>query len=181
MKEKAISEVLGAVLLIAIVTASMGIVAVVLTSNIIPTIVPHMDFESCINGGTIYLYHSGGDTLRPQEINGDLYINLVDNNGNILQEKKFLPWENDQWSAGQVRNISTSLQPTKNIEDLKVQLIAKTGEGDTLIEWAQLRNCSGISGGGSIPPGPGCLARPHASFIATPQTSPTCTGKCNIC
>jgi|GEM_PF-1273713 len=158
--ESGLSEVIAAVLLIALVTASMGIVAVVLTSNIIPTEVPHMDFDACNDSNKIYVYHAGGDTIEP--VAEKVTFKVLDNEKRLLYEQALVK----NWSTGEVINISG------NVNAKYIQLIARTGEGDTLIEWTDIRPCKGI---GRIPIT--TSPTPTASISPTPTetTSPTPT------
>ena len=168
-KESAVSDIIGAVLLIGIVTASIGIIGVMVTRDIVPTNLPHLDFEACVHGGTVFLYHTGGDTLKPKESDSDFDINLLDENDQTIKTIQHITWTNDEWSAGQVVNISTELHPTLDPSIKKVQLVAKPpGGGETLIEWAQVGECSSNMG-------PGCLARAFADFSANPESGPIST------
>ncbi|PWR72072.1 PKD domain-containing protein [Methanospirillum lacunae] len=167
MTDKAISDIIAAILLISIVTASMGIVGVMVTRDIVPTKIPHMNFEACIKGGTIYLYHTGGDSLNPKESDADFYINLLDLNKQIIKTIKLMPWSGDLWTVGQVRNVSTEMHPTMDPSIKYVQIIAKpVGGGENLIQWTQTGNCNGTP----FSPGPGCLARAFADYSYIPDS-----------
>jgi|GEM_PF-1621652 len=64
-----VSEAIGAVLLVALVVAALGIVAISFLSPSTPSKVPSLKFMTGVNssGTTLYLYHNGGDTLNVGE------------------------------------------------------------------------------------------------------------------
>ncbi|NMB77560.1 MAG: type IV pilin [Methanomicrobiales archaeon] len=64
--QAAVSEIIGAILMISLVVAAVAIVAVVLMSQSTPEQVPNINFMTGTNsdGTKLYLYHNGGDTLR---------------------------------------------------------------------------------------------------------------------
>lgn len=64
--EDAVSEIVGAILLITLAAAAVGIVAMVLFSQATPEKVPNVNFMVGSNypPKTLYLYHNGGDILR---------------------------------------------------------------------------------------------------------------------
>ena len=58
-----VSEVIGTIILIGVVMLGMGLVAVLLLSNPLPTKVPAFDSIISNQSKTIYIYHKGGDAL----------------------------------------------------------------------------------------------------------------------
>ncbi len=66
-----VSEVIGAILLISVVVAAIGIVAITLFSQATPQKIPNLNFMTGVNSSktTLYLYHNGGDTLNVGEFN----------------------------------------------------------------------------------------------------------------
>jgi len=164
MKEMAVSEIIAAVLLIALVTASMGIVAVVLTSNIIPTEVPHMGFLACNNSTKVFLYHTGGDAIIPDQLHSDIEIRFLDRDKKAIHSE----WIQEPWFTSRVLNYSypSGAQYT--------QLIVPSGSGDSLIEWTEIKPCVGTY----IPrpgpgPGPGPSGCPSVSISGTITESGT--------
>ena len=62
----AVSEIIGAVLMISLVVTAVAIVAVFLQSQSTPESIPNVNFMVGTNaaGNQLYLYHNGGDTLK---------------------------------------------------------------------------------------------------------------------
>ena len=58
-----VSEVVGTIILIGVVMLGMGLVAVILLSNPLPSKVPAFDSIISNISHTIYIYHKGGDPL----------------------------------------------------------------------------------------------------------------------
>ncbi|WP_181391360.1 PKD domain-containing protein [Methanospirillum stamsii] len=168
MKEPGISEVIAAILLIGVVVGAMAIVGVIVTQNINPTKIPVMDFEACIKDNTtLYLYHLGGDPLKPGEEGANFYVNLLDENNNKIKSINLMPWIKDSWSSGNVLPINTELHPINDPVTKKVQIVTFDGTGENLIEWAEIDSCYGLGGFG-----PGCLGRVFAEFDADRKTGP---------
>ena len=70
--EPGVSEIIGAILMIALVVAAVAVVAVLLNSQTTPEKIPNVNFmtgTSAPSAGKIdlYLYHNGGDALRRGE------------------------------------------------------------------------------------------------------------------
>ncbi|PKL70012.1 MAG: hypothetical protein CVV30_01165 [Methanomicrobiales archaeon HGW-Methanomicrobiales-1] len=64
-----VSEVIGAILLISVVVAAIGIIAITLLSQSTPQKIPNLNFMTGVNSSkdTLYLYHNGGDSLTKGE------------------------------------------------------------------------------------------------------------------
>jgi hypothetical protein len=119
-----VSEVIGSVLLLALVVAGAGIVAVVLFSQQTPTKIPNVDFMvgRDTSGANLYLYHNGGDSLR----NGEFSV-LVDG----VSKPYTIVGGTDNWSLGKNLQVSISLPPQR------VQLVYNsTGSGGVVISSA---------------------------------------------
>ena len=165
-KEKSVSEIIAVILLISVVVGTLSITGVYLTREIVPSKIPILNFDACVEGGTVWLYHTGGDSLNPRENNADFYLKLLDKDKNIIKTTLLMPWSDEPWSSGQVLKVATTLHPTLDPSIKYVQIIAKSsGSGENLIDYAQTGSCS-------LTPesGPGCLARPTAVFLANPQS-----------
>lgn len=65
----AVSEVIGAVLMISVVVVAIALIAVILTSQTTPQTIPNVNFMTGTNadGTELFLYHNGGDALRRGE------------------------------------------------------------------------------------------------------------------
>ncbi|MCK9580642.1 MAG: type IV pilin N-terminal domain-containing protein [Methanoregula sp.] len=64
-----VSEIIGVILMIALVVAAVALIAVMLTSQSTPQEIPNINFMTGLNadGTELYLYHNGGDALRRGE------------------------------------------------------------------------------------------------------------------
>ena len=68
-RETAVSEVLGAVMLIAVVVTAIAVIGVALTSQSQPEKIPAIDAIISSNGkDTIRIFHNGGDSLTRQQV-----------------------------------------------------------------------------------------------------------------
>ncbi|MFA5002076.1 MAG: type IV pilin N-terminal domain-containing protein, partial [Methanolinea sp.] len=65
-KEHAVSELIGAILLVGLVITAMAIVAVLLLSNPPPEEVPQLNILASRNETSkqFFLYHNGGDAMK---------------------------------------------------------------------------------------------------------------------
>ena len=124
-RESGVSEILGGVMLIAVVVMAVGIVGVVLTSQPPPQKIPALDAVISWDGiDTIYITHNGGDSLP----RGDISIR-VDNEVKAFNKTNELNnplWS--LWSAGEsltYKLVSSDPRPPR-----LVQLIY-TGGGTT--------------------------------------------------
>jgi hypothetical protein len=59
-----VSEMIGGILMISVVIAAVAIIGLVLLSQTTPTKIPNINFMTGTdNGGNLYLFHNGGDSL----------------------------------------------------------------------------------------------------------------------
>ncbi|GAB6285922.1 MAG: hypothetical protein STSR0009_21230 [Methanoregula sp.] len=87
----AVSEIIGAILLISLVVSAIMIVGVFLFSQQTPEEIPNINFMTGTDGlGNLYLYHNGGDTLK----DGEFYVQ-VDG-----VSKPYGLLEGNEWSFG---------------------------------------------------------------------------------
>src|SRR5271157_1254816 len=92
--ERAVSEIIGAVLLISVVVIAVAIIGVALTSNTNIQKVPALDAIISNYGNTIQIYHNGGDTIQSNQIQI-----LVDGNPTTFKKGGTdASWTS--WSAG---------------------------------------------------------------------------------
>lgn len=143
MKDTAISDIIAAVLLIGVVTASLGIFGVLLTRDVIPEKIPQFNFQTCINttNATISLYHTGGDTLFSTGENDEFIVNLLDKNKQSL-ERAPLPFHKGSWAIGESITLIPGLNPSLLSQVMYLQIISKNGRGEHLVSWAQVNDCS---------------------------------------
>ncbi|NYT04949.1 MAG: type IV pilin [Methanomicrobiales archaeon] len=97
--DHAVSEVISSILLVALVVAAVGLIAIVLFSQPAAESVPGV---SVVPGGTaggdLILYHAGGDPLPM----GSFTIYLDDGTGMADRTASFVPVDGDAvWSAGE--------------------------------------------------------------------------------
>jgi len=59
----AVSDVVGSLIMVSIVTIALGIIAVAILSQPPPPDIPAVDVVAYTSGDTLFLIHSGGDTL----------------------------------------------------------------------------------------------------------------------
>lgn len=71
--DRAVSETIGAVMLISVVVVAVAIIGVVLTSQGTPQNIPALDAVISNVDRTVFVYHDGGDTLESQ--NMDIMVN----------------------------------------------------------------------------------------------------------
>lgn len=77
---QAVSEVVGQVLMIAIVVLAFSSVAVVIFSDLVlnPPHTPHTDLQESIDTGnnTLYIFHMGGEAIDLKDVN--IVLNTID-------------------------------------------------------------------------------------------------------
>ena len=130
--ENGVSEIVGAILLVALVILAMMIVAVALLSQPPPQEIPQVNALAGNNTSHIFIQNNGGDSLTPLETiiridgNPDPFppedITLIDENGNYIN-----PWTTGDWSVGSTLVIKDN-QPPKS-----VSLIYSGGSSQALI------------------------------------------------
>jgi len=97
MDEKAVSEVIGVVLLISVTVLGVALVAVTFLSQSGPSEIPHASVVAGAKGTTFVLSHEGGDALV--EGSYRIYVDA----GNGLEDKTdrfILTGGGDIWSLG---------------------------------------------------------------------------------
>jgi len=92
--EYGVSEVIGAVMLIAVVGAAVAIIAVALLSQPAPEKIPALEAVISNTGNAIQIYHNGGDTLQKAD-----FKVLV--NGAEVPESVLWPGSDTTWSSGE--------------------------------------------------------------------------------
>jgi len=92
--EYGVSEVIGAVMLIAVVSAAIAIIGVVMLSQPAPEKIPALEAVISNTGNAIQIYHNGGDTLQKAD-----FKVLV--NGAEVPESVLWPGSDTTWSSGE--------------------------------------------------------------------------------
>jgi archaellum component FlaF (FlaF/FlaG flagellin family) len=113
-----VSEIIGAILLVALVVVSIGIIAALLFGQTTPTTIPNLNFMTGVNSSktTLYLYHNGGDTLNLGE-----FSVLLDG---VPASSPSVAGGGSQWSLGTTLIVPISKVP-QNVQ------IVFNGSGST--------------------------------------------------
>ena len=119
----AVSDVVGSLIMVSIVTIALGIIAVAILSQPPPPDIPAVDVVAYTSGDTLFLIHSGGDTLPAGDYR--ILVNSV--------EETFTPststtafktgTELDYSSSGEIRSVQLIYQGDRVPEG--VQLFQK--------------------------------------------------------
>ncbi len=119
-RELAVSELIGAILLVSLVVLAMAIISVLVLSQPPPEEVPHLNALAGNSTDAIFLYHNGGDTLAEAEtvirVNNDpvpvdhSLIRVKNEDGTIEQDS----WSvtKTPWSVGKTLLIEQSSPPS---------------------------------------------------------------------
>lgn len=118
-QDTAVSEILGAILLISVVVIAIAIVGVMLYSQSTPKDIPNVNFMvGTDNKNNLYLYHNGGDTLTL----GSFSV-IVDN---ARRDDYSVLNGGNQWSLG--KNLVISNVPSATAHTVAV-VYNQTGSG----------------------------------------------------
>lgn len=95
-REFGASEVIGAVLLVALVVIGGAVVAAFVFGQPTPKEMPHVSFSASLNSveENLTLYHTGGDTLQWTEYS--VIVDGVNVTDHIIEAQKLKPWSFDQ-------------------------------------------------------------------------------------
>lgn len=109
--ESGVSEVIGVVFLIGIVTVAVAVVAVLLFSQSLPTGIPNVNFMTgSDSNNNLYLTHNGGDSLAK----GSFYV-IVDG---VRHDDYTISDGGTQWSLG--KNLIISNIPSTSLHSVGV-------------------------------------------------------------
>lgn len=110
----AVSEIVGSLVLVAIVTITLGIIAVVILSQPAPPDIPAVDVNAVLSpsGNNLSVIHSGGDTLPKGDYR--ILVNSVDRTGQFQPSPSTTPFatgtELDYSSTGEIRSVQLIYQ-----------------------------------------------------------------------
>jgi len=121
-REDAVSEVIGGVLLIALVLIGAAIVGTYVTSQPLPEKIPRVQYNIKEINNAIYLEHEGGDSLR----SGDFQI-VIDGVRISDSEWEIEPDPSEPWILG------GKIRITGHSGARSVGLVYTGGSGDTLL------------------------------------------------
>jgi len=128
--DNGLSDALGAVVLVAVVAMGITIAGMAILSSPVPDRVPALNAEVTNTSDTIFIRHTGGDTLARGE-----YRILADG---IDRTDQFLSGSTvpAQWSVGDTLEYSI---PTGIPMPASIQIVAVTGKGESVILQVQVR------------------------------------------
>ncbi len=119
--DSAVSELIGAILLVSLVILGVMIVAVSVLSQPPPEDVPQVNALADNISKTVYLYHDGGNSLEPQEIR--TIVNGVNSSFSLANNEDW------PWSVGKTLKVD---YPGTDMPEY-IQLIYTGGSTQTLI------------------------------------------------
>lgn len=122
--EEAVSEVIGAVLLVSLAVLGVAIVAVALFSQPPPSEVPHVSVVAGNNTTTFVLFHEGGDTLAA----GNYRIYVDNGSGLVDRTDEFALAGDDIWSIGENLTYTGGGTPERVVIS-----VVDSGGGETVI------------------------------------------------
>lgn len=166
---RAVSELIGAILLVGLVITAMAIVAVLVLSNPPPEEVPHLNALAGNTSNTILLYHTGGDELKEEQT----LIRINNNPDPVPHSEIYLksedgtvessPWATTktQWGLGKTLVIPSIVPP----QSITVTFHGKTSQHLIL-------STSFIAGGGiTTPMTPGTTVTTTTTITTTATTT----------
>ena len=127
MKRRAVSEVIGTVILVGVVMIGIVLVGLLLLSNPAPTKVPAFDSLISNRSKTIYIYHKGGDPLFAGQYK--VFVDGVDQTGSFA----IMSPGSEPWSVGETLAATLSTMPRH-----VVLLLTQAGGGGTVISESDL-------------------------------------------
>ena len=119
--DAAVSELIGAILLVSLVTLAASIIAVMVLSQPPPEDIPQITAIAENQSQTVYLLHTGGDSLQEHEIKA--MVNGMDSSFSLDNN------ENWPWSAGKILKVD---YPGPGMPEY-IQLVYKGGSAQSLI------------------------------------------------
>lgn len=126
--ENGVSEILGSILLVAVVVGAVAIVGVVLLSQPLPQSIPSLNAIIWNDTSQVYIKHNGGDDLSYGAIK--LYVNSTDETSHFTLNTT-LNQPGTTWTTGQTWTVGTFLQYQTGSTPVNSVQIVWTGEGNT--------------------------------------------------
>ncbi|MEN6444390.1 MAG: PKD domain-containing protein [Methanoregula sp.] len=165
--DRAVSEIVGSIMLISVVVIAVSVIGVVLLSQPTPTNLPSLDAVISADTGhnMIHIYHDGGDLMTAENIQI-----LVDGIPTQFTKSGSSGWTT--WSAGESLDApyTGSTPPT-------VQIVYTGGGGSTVLVSANFAPGIGQGGSPTLTPSPTATtpvptAPVVANFTGTPTLGP---------
>jgi PKD repeat protein len=161
-KDDAVSEVIGAVLLIAIVVIAVSIIGVVLWSQPPPQKIPSLSVSISNSSCNVTLIHGGGDTVENTYI--ALLVDGIDRTNTFIRQDTGAPWTS--WGNGETLQYAPSY--TCLLTPQRVDIIYYTGTSRTILTSGYFGDLF-TTGGAARPPGapmsPDFTGTPLAGFV----------------
>jgi len=180
--EEAVSEVIGAVLLVSLAVLGVAIVAVALFSQPPPSEIPHLSVVAGNNTTTFVLFHEGGDTLSQ----GNYRIYVDNGSGLVDRTDEFALAGDDIWSIGENLTYTGGGTPERVVIS-----VVDSGGGETVIAepygfgaatagaYADAGGSGSVTPVWTVTPGPTPTPEPSILIIEPPIGDPfnfTATG-----
>jgi FOG: PKD repeat len=158
--DSAVSELIGAILLVSLVILGVMIVAVSVLSQPPPEDVPQVNALADNVSKTVYLYHDGGNSLEPQEIR--TIVNGQDSTFSLANNESY------PWSVGKTLKVDYTGPGMPEY----IQLIYTGGSTQTLILTASFVPPS-VTGGPTTLPTTSTTTIPTTIVTTIPTICPT--------
>ena len=161
-KDDAVSEIIGAVLLISIVVIAVSIVGVILWSQPPPQKIPSLSVSISNSSCNVTLIHGGGDTVENTYI--ALLVDGIDQTGTFIKQSTGAPWTS--WGNGETIVYSPSY--TCLWTPQRVDIIYYAGTSRTILTsgyFGDLFSTGGAARPPSAPVSPDFTGTPLAGFV----------------
>ena len=128
--DRGISDALGAVVLISVVALGITIAVAAILSGPLPDRIPAMSVEVTKASNTVFIRHTGGDTL----VSGEYRILVTNNNGRVsdFSSGGVIP---EHWSVGET--LEYQVPAGEEMPD-SISIVAVTSKGNTIIQQVQV-------------------------------------------
>jgi len=161
-KDDAVSEVIGAVLLISIVVIAVSIIGVVLWSQPPPQKIPSLSVSISNSSCNVTLIHGGGDTVENTYI--ALLVDGIDHTNSFIKPGTGVPWTS--WENGETLEYAPSY--TCLLTPQRVDIVYHAGTSRTILTSGYFGDLF-TTGGAARPPGapmsPDFTGTPLAGFV----------------
>ncbi|MBP2132090.1 PKD repeat protein [Methanomicrobium sp. W14] len=160
---EAVSDIVGAILMISLVVIGIAIVGVFVTGQNTPTEIPSLSVIPDTTGNDLLLYHSGGDSLK----SGEFYVR-VDGTDYYPDQMELIDQGDDIYSGSDNWNswdVGQTLVIPDESDYKQVQIISTTGSGSVIASIGDFTDTSAPTG----------TTSPTSPTGTTSPTSPTGT------
>jgi hypothetical protein len=123
--DSGLSDVLGAIILVAVVSMGVAIVGVGILSNQAPQKIPALEVDFTVIDHSILLRHEGGDTLQKEDVS---FLMNRNDTKNFFKNMDGTPWS--RWSVGDTLKYDV---PAGQIVPDSLQLVYTSGTSSQVI------------------------------------------------